>query len=574
DEQDEAFHILKEKLCNAPVLALPDGPDDFVVYCDASKQGFGCVLMQRGKVIAYASRQLKKHEKNYTTHDLELGAVVFALKIWRHYLYGTKSVIYTDHQSLQYIFDQKDLNMRQRRWIELLSDYECEIKYHPGKANVVADALSRKERLKPRRVRAMSITIHFGLKTKILEAQSEASKDLKALTEWLRGLETHFEQRDDGEIYFFDRIWIPSVGGVRKLIMDEAHTSRYSVHPGADKMYYDLRDLYWWPGMKRDIAEYVSRCLTCSKIKAEHQKPSGFLQQPEIPEWKWEKITMDFVTKLPKSSSGHDTIWVVVDRLTKSAHFLPIREDYKTEKLAKIYTNEIVARHGVPVSIISDCDGRFTSHLWQAFQEALGTRLDMSTAYHPQTDGQSERTIQTLEDMLRACVMDFGGSWDTHLPLIEFSYNNSYHTSIKCAPFEALYGRKCRSPMIWTEVRESQLIGPEIVSPWKGVVRFGKKGKLAPRYVGPFEIVECVGPPDVHVPLDEIEIDENLRSVEEPIEIIELDVKKLKRRRIPLVKVRWNSRQGAEYTWEREDQFRKKYPNLFSEPVPSSSAAT
>ncbi|GJS43007.1 putative reverse transcriptase domain-containing protein [Tanacetum coccineum] len=389
--------------------------------------------------------------------------------------------------------------MRQRRWIELLSDYECEIKYHQGKANVGADALSKKERLKPRRVRAMSITIHSRLKTKILEAQSEASKDFKAPTEWLRGLERHFKQRDDGEIYFFDRIWIPSVGGVRKLIMDEAHTSRYSVHPGADKMYYDLRDLYWWPGMKRDIAEYVSRCLTCSKIKAEHQKPSGFLQQPEIPE------------------------------LTKSANFLPIREDYKTKKLAKIYVNEIVARHGVLVSIISDRDGRFTSHLWQAFQKALGTRLDMSTAYHPQTDGQSERTIQTLEDMLRACVMDFGGSWDTHLPLIEFSYNNSYHTSIKCAPFEALYGRKCRSPVIWTEVGESQLIGPKIVqettekivqirerlktdrsrqtsyadkrrnplefqvrdrvllkvSPWKGVIRFGKKGKLAPRYVGP-----------------------------------------------------------------------------------------
>ncbi|GJU50585.1 putative reverse transcriptase domain-containing protein [Tanacetum coccineum] len=486
DKQDEAFQILKEKLCNAPVLAFPDGPDDFVVYCDASKQGFGCVLMQRGKV---------------------------------------------------------------------------------------ADALSRKERLKPRRVRAMSITIHSGLKTKILEAQSEASKDLKAPTEWLRGLETHFEQRDDGEIYFFDRIWIPSVGGVRKLIMDEAHTSRYSVHPGADKMYYDLRDLYWWPGMKRDIAEYVSRCLTCSKIKAEHQKPSGFLQQPEIPEWKWEKITMDFVTKLPKSSSGHDTIWVIVDRLTKSAHFLPIREDYKTEKLAKIYTNEIVARHGVPVSIISDRDGRFTSHLWQAFQEALVT-----------------------------------------------------NTRLVCTIRGSMMGRKSRS-VIWDEVGESQLLDQRYwckkrlgkrlfksgkikavgvadkVYDDKRLVRFGKKGKLAPRYVGPFEIVECVGPvayrlklpqelssvhdtfhvsnlkkclaePDVQVPLDEIEIDENLRFVEEPIEIVERDLKKLKRRRIPLVKVRWNSRQGAEYTWECEDQFRNKYLNLFSEPVPSSGVAT
>nr|GEU87440.1 putative reverse transcriptase domain-containing protein [Tanacetum cinerariifolium] len=255
DKQDEAFRILNEKLCNAPVLTLPDGPNDYVVYCDASKQGFGFVLMQRGKVIAYASRQLTTHKNGYTTHDLELGAVVFALKIWRHYLYGTKSVIYIDHKSLQYIFDQKELNMRQRRWIELLSDYECEIKYHPGKANVVAYALSRKERLKPRRVRAMSITIHYGLKTKFLEAHGEASKDLKAPAEWIRGLETHFKRRDDGGIYFFDRIWIPSVGGVRKLIMDEAHTSRYSIQPGANKMYYDLRDLYWWPGMKRDIAK-------------------------------------------------------------------------------------------------------------------------------------------------------------------------------------------------------------------------------------------------------------------------------------------------------------------------------
>ncbi|GJY76899.1 putative reverse transcriptase domain-containing protein [Tanacetum coccineum] len=553
NKQEEAFHILKEKLCNAPVLALPDGLNDFVVYCDASNQGFGCVLMQQGKVIAYASRQLKIHEKNYTTHDLQLGAVVFALKIWRHYLYGTKSVIYTDHKRLQYIFDQKELNMPQRRWIELLSDYECEIKYHPGKANVVADDLSRKERRKPRRVRAMSMTIQSGLKAKILEAQREATKDFKALVEWLRGLEVQFENQDDGGIYFVDRIWIPSVGGIRRLIMDEAHTSKYSVHPGADKMYYDLRDLYWWPGMKKDIAEYVSKCLTCSKIKAEHHKPSGLLQQPEIPKWKWEKITMDLVTRLPRSSSGYDAIWVIVDILTKSAHFLPIREDFKMERLARIYINEIVARHGVPVSIILDRDGRFSSHFCRALQKALGTRLDMSTAYHPQTDSQSERTIQTLEDMLRACVMDFGGSWDTHLPLVEFSYNNNYHKNIKCAPFEALYGGKCRSPVIWAEIGESQLIGPEVMQETiEKIMQIKERLKMA-RDRKKRHADKRLKPLEFNVRDQEIKIDDKLYFVEEPVEIVDRQVKKLKRSWIPIVKVRWDSRRGAEFTWERED---------------------
>ncbi|GJY89703.1 putative reverse transcriptase domain-containing protein [Tanacetum coccineum] len=485
-----AFQTLKDKLCNVPVLALPDGPKDFVVYCDASGIGLGCVLMQRGKVIAYASRQLKTHDKNYTTHDLELGAVMFALKIWRHNLYGTKSVIYTDHKSLQHIFSQKELNMRQRRWIELFSDYDCEIRYHPGKANVVADALIRKERVKPKR----------------------------------KGLDEMIEQRSDGTLYYLDQIWVPLKGEVRTLIMDEAHKSKYSVHPGADKLYYDLRD------------------------------------------------------------------------------------------------------------------SRFTSRFWQSIQEALGTRLDMSTAYHPQTDGQSERTIQTLKDMLRACVLDFGGSWDVHLPLVEFSYNNSYHSSMRCAPFEALYGRKCRSPIMWAEVGKGQLIGPELVqkttekisqikdklkvardrqknyadkrrkplefsvgdyvllkvSPWKCVIRFGKKGKLAPRFVGPFEIIEKVGPvayrldlpeelngvhdtfhvsnlkkclanPTLQVPLDEIRVDAKLKLVEEPVEILEKEFKKLKRSRIAIVKVQWNSKHGPEFTWEREDQMKLKYPHLFSD---------
>ncbi|KAI3797453.1 hypothetical protein L1987_32710 [Smallanthus sonchifolius] len=300
DIQESAFKLLKQKLCSAPILSLPEGTDDFVVYCDASIQGLGCVLMQREKVIAYASRQLKVHEKNYTTHDLELGAVVFALKVWRHYLYGTKCTIYTDHKSLQHIFDQKELNMRQRRWVELLNDYDYAIRYHPGKANVVADALSRKE-TKPKRVRALQLTIHSGLPDKIRGAQLEALKEENLPSEGTRGMEQQFEVKSDGIRYFSERIWIPVYGNLRELVMDEAHKSRYSVHPGSDKMYHVLKVLYWWPKMKADIATYVSKCLTCSKVKVEYQKPSGLLQQPEIPMWKWEQISMDFITKLPRT---------------------------------------------------------------------------------------------------------------------------------------------------------------------------------------------------------------------------------------------------------------------------------
>ncbi|GJU56954.1 putative reverse transcriptase domain-containing protein [Tanacetum coccineum] len=384
-----------------------------MVYYDASHKGLGVVLMQKEKVIAYASCQLKVHKKNYTTHDLELGAV---------------------------------------------------IRYHPGKTNVVADVLSRKDMIKPLRVRSLVMTIGLNLPKQILNAQSEARKEENYINEDLHEL------------------WA--------LIMHWSHKSKYSIHPGLDKMYQDLKKLYWWPNMKAEIATYVSKYLTCAKVKAKYQKPSGFLVQPEIPQWKWENITMDFVTKLLKTTMGQDTIWVIINHPTKSAHFLPMRED-----------------------------DSFASHFWRSLHKELGTRLDMSTYYHPQTNGQSERTIQTLEDMFRACVLDFRKGWDRHLPLVKFSYNNSYHTSIKVAPFEALYGRKCRSPICWAQVGNSQLTSPEIihettekiiqikshiqaardrhknytdvrqkplgfqvgdkvmlkVSPWKGVIRFGKQ---------------------------------------------------------------------------------------------------
>ncbi|GJT72910.1 putative reverse transcriptase domain-containing protein [Tanacetum coccineum] len=319
EKEKAALQLLKQKLCSAPILSLPKGSEDFMVYCDASRKGLGAFLMQREKVIAYALRQLKIHEMNYSTHDLELEAVVFALKMWRHYM----------------------------------------------------------------------------------------------------------------------RSWIPYFGDLRELIMNESHKSKYLIHPGSDKMYQDLKKLYWWPNMKAEIATHVSKCLTCAKVKAEYQKPSGLLVQPVIPLWKWENITMDFVTKLTKMSTGHDTIWVIVDRLTKFAHFLPMKENDSMEKLTRQHLKEVVSKHG--------------------------TQFDMSTAYHPQTDVQSERTIKIMEDMLCARVIDFGKGWDRHLPLVEFSYNNSYHTIIKVAPFEALYGRKCRSPICWAEVGDAQLTGPEVV---------------------------------------------------------------------------------------------------------------
>nr|GEU74888.1 reverse transcriptase domain-containing protein [Tanacetum cinerariifolium] len=404
--QESTFQFLKQKLCEAQILALPEGNDDFVVYCNAS-----------------------------------------------------------------------------------LQDYNCEIRYHPGKANVVADALSQKKQIKPLRVRSLIMTTHPKLPSQILKSQNEALKEENVKAKNLRGMDKSFEIRPDGTRCIKNRSWLPLFGGLRDLIVHESHKSKYSIHPGSDKMYQDLKKLYWWPNMKAIIDEYVGKCLTCSRVKTECQKPSGLLIQPEIPMWKWERIMMDFVSKLPKTSNGHDTIWVIVDRLTKSAHFIPTRETDSMETLTRLYIKEIVSWHGVPISIISDRDSYFTSRFWQSLQSALGTQLDMS------------------------------------------------------------------------------------------VIRFEKRGKLNPRYIGPFKILGRIGPVAyklelseelsyVHstfhisnlkkclydeslvIPIKELQLDDKLNFVEEPVEIMDREIKQLRKSRIPIVKVRWNSKRGPEFIWE------------------------
>nr|GEV07898.1 putative reverse transcriptase domain-containing protein [Tanacetum cinerariifolium] len=405
-EQEEAFQTLKDNLCDSPRLLLPDEIEDFVVYCDASNQRLGCVLMQRGK---------------------------------------------------------KELNMRQRRWIELFSDYKCEICYHPGKANVVADDLSRKERVKPKRVWAMAMIIQSGVKRMILAAQSEAFKEENAPAGRLHGLDQQMERKEDESLYFMDHIWVLLVGGVRTIIMDEAHKTRYSVHRGAGKMYHDIRDMYWWPGMKRDIATYVSKCLTCSKVKPEHRRPSGLLQQPEIPEWKWEGL---------RDAIGYvsPVLWAEI-------------------KESRLIEQELVQEKTDKVVLIN---------------KKLKAARDRQKIY-----ADNRRKSLEFEVVVRVLLK---------------------------------------------------------VSPWKGAIRFGKKCKLAPRYVGPFEILKRVGPvayqlrlpkelssvhgtfhvsnlkkcladENLHVPLDEIKIDKTLHFFEESIEIMDSEVKSLKRSKILIVKV-------------------------------------
>ncbi|XP_074304823.1 uncharacterized protein LOC141639644 [Silene latifolia] len=505
---EKAFLTLKERLTTAPILALPDGSENFEVYTDASKHGLGCVLMQNGRVIAYASRQLKTYEENYPTHDLELGAVVFALKLWRHYLYGATFKVFSDHKSLKYIYTQRELNMRQRSArsrVRLYNELREMGIYMIRKGETLGD-----------------LTVEPELYGEIRELQ----KDDVRIQKWREmieradgGVKSKFSIHSDGNLRFNGRWCIPDNEGLKKKILTEAHATPYSIHPGGDKLYKDLKKTFWWPNMKKEVAEFVSRCLTCQRVKGEHKRPQGKVQPLEVPEWKWEK---------------------------------------------------------------------------------------------------------------------FGGSWEDRLGLIEFSYNNSYHASIGMAPFEALYGRKCRSPVCWDDRADAVVLGPEMiqemveqvrvilqkmraaqdrqksyadlkrsdisfeagekvllkVSPMRGVMRFGKRGKLSQKFIGPYEILDRVGevayrlalPPSLakvhnvfHVSQlrryvsdpshilnhDIVEVDEQLSYVEMPKEILDRKVRKTRKGETALVKVLWTNHNVEEATWETETSMKEKYPHLF-----------
>ncbi|GJU66910.1 putative nucleotidyltransferase, ribonuclease H [Tanacetum coccineum] len=573
----------------------------YQIYSDASKKGLGCVLMQHGKVIAYASRQLKPYEENYPTHDLELAAVVFALKIWRHYLYGETCDIFTDHKSLKYIFTQKELNMRQRRWLELLKDYDANIQYHPGKANVVADALSRKNsgtlaclKIQPEIIKDLelmevelvvrgsegyiaSLKIEPNLILRIKEAQKEDGELWSVVQNMKNGKQEEFRVDDHGVIWYGNRLCVPDDSSLREAILTEAHSSPFSIHPGSTKMYRDLKQNFWWNGMKQEVARFVAKCLTCQQVKIEHQRASGLLQPLDIPTWKWDQISMDFVTGLPRTFKKNDAIWVVVDRLTKSAHFLPIQQGYSVSKLAEIFQQEIIRLHGTPTSIVSDRDPRFTSRFWKGLQNAWGTRLKFSTAFHPQTDRQTELGERVIEGPKLVEVTNekvaIAKEKLKEARSRQKSYADRHRRALKFEPGDRVFLK---------------------VSPCRGVRHFGLKGKLSPRFIGPFKILDRVGevsyrlalPPQlahvhnvfhvsllrgynyhpyhvVQYPFDKIR--EDLSFVEEPEAILDRQERVMRKKTIRLVKVLWKNHPEREATWENEEMMRIDYPHFFSQ---------
>src|SRR6266542_4192133 len=480
-----------------------------------------------------------------------------------------------------------------------------------------------------------NLTLDTTLRDQIIEAQRKDEGMTYIRADLAKNKDSCFRVDEEGVIWFKHRLVVPKDLELRRKILDEAYTSMLTMHPSSSKMYQDLRQKFWWTRMKREIAQYVAECDVCQKVKADHLKPAGTLQPLPVPTWKWEDIHMDFIVGLPRTLKGNDSIWVVIDRLTKTAHFLPVRTDFSARRYADLYVARIVSLHGVPRTITSDRGSTFMSYFWKHLHSALGTQLIHSSAYHPQTSGQVERVNQILEDMLRACALAYSKNWEECLPLAEFAYNNSYQKSLQMAPFGALYGRRCRSPLNWSKPGERVTFGPDLVteakekvrviqnhlktaqsrqksysdkrrrplefevgswaylrvSPMKGVHKFGVKGNLAPRYIGPFRILQQCGPvayqlelpphlssmhnvfhvsqlkkclrvPSEAVEIEIIQLEPDLTYREHPIKILDQKEHATRRKAIKSYKVQWSNHSEEEATWETEDYLRDHYPEF------------
>jgi hypothetical protein len=452
---------------------------------------------------------------------------------------GRKFMLLTDNSGVKFLFSQPDLNARQARWLAFLSEFDFEVRHIKGKENKVADALSRRTN----GLFEISISREENdIEQRIKSASCNDEKYIKTVAD-LQGNAENLDRTDlsldkNGLLRFKNRLYIPDSVELKLTILDEVHKNPYSGHPGYQKMVTTLRKLFYWPNMKGETTEYLSKCLDCQQVKVEHQHPAGLLQPLPIPEWKWEIISLDFITGLPKTQKQNDSIMVVIDKLSKSAHFIPVKSTYKAINIAEIFMKEIFRLHGIPKMVISDRDVKFTSTFWKELFAGLDTNLNFSTSYHPQMDGKTERTNQIVEDMLQMYVRTKPTKWEEYLHLVEFAYNNGYQTSAKMSPFEVLYDRKCTTLISWDNPVDRLMMGPEMLQEMEKMVRkvqhnlkeaqdrqksyadlkrrhqefqvgdhvylkvkarrsslkLGNCSKLAPRFCGPFEILARIGP--------------------------------------------------------------------------------
>jgi ribonuclease HI len=456
---ESAFNELKHALSNPPVLALPDFSKTFTVHCDASQSALGAVLTQgEGKEerpVAYLSRKLHSTERNWPTHEKELAAVVHALTTWRHYL-GRRFLVVTDNWAVKHALTQPHVGAKLSRWLSLLAEFDFVLEHRPGKTNVVADALSRQgatsEEHQASALRSTRLTAAGDVLDRIRACargdagyQGRLAELNESNEDGTRRAPKHFSV-EDGLLLFKKRVWVPD-GPLRGELLREAHDVPIAGHLGRAKTLERLQRFYHWPHLQRDVDYHIKSCPSCQRNKPSNLPPIGLLQPLPIPAGTWDSVSLDLITQLPRTAAGFDALVVFVDRLSKRILVAPTTGNVTGEGVALLFFEHVFRHHGLPIELVSDRDPRFTGAFWRSLMARLGTRLNMSTANHPQTDGQTERANRTIEDMLRAYVGPFQDDWDKHLVAVEFAYNESQQASTGVSPFFFIYGKHPRTPL-------------------------------------------------------------------------------------------------------------------------------